>query len=66
MRQANLSNNSMFTQDESYIKWKLFLEGDDQAYSWIYTHYSKCSIIMAYQITPDSEIDERLHSRTYS
>ena len=20
----------MFTQDESYIKWKLFLEGDDQ------------------------------------
>lgn len=39
----------MFTQDESYIKWKLFLEGDDQAYSWIYIITSKCSIIMAYK-----------------
>ena len=56
MRQANLSNNSMFTQDESYIKWKLFLEGDDQAYSWIYTHYIQVLYNYGLQITPDSEI----------
>ena len=56
MRQANLSNNSMFTQDESYIKWKLFLEGDDQAYSWIYTHYIQVLYNYDLQITPDSEI----------
>lgn len=56
MRQAILSNNSMFTQDESYIKWKLFLEGDDQAYSWIYTHYIQVLYNYGLQITPDSEI----------
>ena len=56
MRQANLSNNSMFTQDESYIKWKVFLEGDDQAYSWIYTHYIQVLYNYGLQITPDSEI----------
>ena len=56
MRQANLSNNSMFTQDESYIKWKLFLEGDDQAYSWIYTHFLQVLYNYGLQITPDSEI----------
>lgn len=56
MQQANLSNNSMFTQDESYIKWKLFLEGDDQAYSWIYTHYIQVLYNYGLQITPDSEI----------
>ena len=56
MRQANLSNNSMFTQDESYIKWKLFLEGDDQAYNWIYTHYIQVLYNYGLQITPDSEI----------
>lgn len=56
MRQANLSNNSMFTQDESYIKWKLFLEGDDQAYSWINTHYIQVLYNYGLQITPDSEI----------
>ena len=56
MRQANLSNNSLFTQDESYIKWKLFLEGDDQAYSWIYTHYIQVLYNYGLQITPDSEI----------
>lgn len=56
MRQANLSNNSMFTQDKSYIKWKLFLEGDDQAYSWIYTHYIQVLYNYGLQITPDSEI----------
>ena len=56
MRQANLSNNSMFTQDESYIKWKLFLEGDDPAYSWIYTHYIQVLYNYGLQITPDSEI----------
>ena len=56
MRQANLSNNSMFTQDESYIKWKLFLEGDDQTYSWIYTHYIQVLYNYGLQITPDSEI----------
>jgi RNA polymerase sigma factor (sigma-70 family) len=56
MRRANLSNNSMFTQDESYIKWKLFLEGDDQAYSWIYTHYIQVLYNYGLQITPDSEI----------
>lgn len=56
MRQANLSNNSMFTQDESYIKWKLFLEGDDRAYSWIYTHYIQVLYNYGLQITPDSEI----------
>lgn len=56
MRQANLSNNSIFTQDESYIKWKLFLEGDDQAYSWIYTHYIQVLYNYGLQITPDSEI----------
>ena len=56
MREANLSNNSMFTQDESYIKWKLFLEGDDQAYSWIYTHYIQVLYNYGLQITPDSEI----------
>ena len=56
MRQANLSNYSMFTQDESYIKWKLFLEGDDQAYSWIYTHYIQVLYNYGLQITPDSEI----------
>ena len=40
----------MFTQDESYIKWKLFLEGDDQAYKFGYILItSKCSIIMAYK-----------------
>ena len=26
----------MQIQDESYIKWKLFLEGNDEAYSWLY------------------------------
>ena len=46
----------MFTQDESYIKWKLFLEGDDQAYSWIYTHYIQVLYNYGLQITPDSEI----------
>ena len=56
MRQANLSNNSMFTQDESYIKWKLFLDGVDQAYSWIYTHYIQVLYNYGLQITPDSEI----------
>lgn len=56
MRHANLSNNSIFTQDESYIKWKLFLEGDDQAYSWIYTHYIQVLYNYGLQITPDSEI----------
>ena len=30
----------MQIQDESYIKWKLFLEGNDEAYSWLYTHSS--------------------------
>ena len=29
----------MQIQDESYIKWKLFLEGNDEAYSWLYTHH---------------------------
>ena len=46
----------MFTQDKSYIKWKLFLEGDDQAYSWIYTHYIQVLYNYGLQITPDSEI----------
>ena len=46
----------MFTQDESYIKWKLFLEGDDQAYSWIYTDYIQVLYNYGLQITPDSEI----------
>ncbi len=46
----------MFTQDESYIKWKLFLEGDDQAYIWIYTHYIQVLYNYGLQITPDSEI----------
>ena len=46
----------MFTQDESYIKWKLFLEGDDQSYSWIYTHYIQVLYNYGLQITPDSEI----------
>ena len=27
----------MQIQDESYIKWKLFLEGNDEAYSWLYS-----------------------------
>ncbi len=35
---------------------ELFLEGDDQAYSWIYTHYIQVLYNYGLQITPDSEI----------
>ena len=34
----------------------LFLEGDDQAYIWIYTHYIQVLYNYGLQITPDSEI----------
>ena len=33
----------MQIQDESYIKWKLFLEGNDEAYScFIHTIFNYC------------------------
>ncbi len=46
----------MQIQDESHIKWKLFLEGNDQAYSWLYTHYVQLLYQYGLQITPNAEI----------
>ena len=42
----------MQIQDESYIKWKLFLEGNDEAYSWLYTHHIQLLYQYGLQITP--------------
>ncbi len=39
----------------------VFLEGDDQAYSWIYTHYIPCSKNMAYKFNTLILNSERLH-----
>ena len=44
----------MQIQDESYIKWKLFLEGNDEAYSWLYTHHIQLLYQYGLQITPDT------------
>jgi len=46
----------MQIQDESYIKWKLFLEGNDEAYSWLYTHHIQLLYQYGLQITPDTEV----------
>lgn len=46
----------MQTQDESHSKWKLFLEGNDEAYSWLYTHYIQLLYQYGLQITPNTEV----------
>ncbi len=53
----------MQIQDESYIKWKLFLEGNDEAYSWLYTHHIQLLYQYGLQITPDTEVIKRLYTR---
>ena len=45
----------MQIQDESYIKWKLFLEGNDEAYSWLYTHH----IQLLYQLDYKSLLTQK-------
>ena len=46
----------MQVQDESYIKWKLFLEGNDEAYSWLYTSHIQLLYQYGLQITSDTEV----------
>ena len=46
----------MQVQDESYIKWKLFLEGTDEDYSWLYTSHSQLLYQYGLQITSDTEV----------
>ena len=57
----------MQIQDESYIKWKLFLEGNDEAYSWLYTHHIQLLYQYGLQITPDTEvIKDCIHCLLYT
>ena len=46
----------MQIQDESYIKWELFLEGNDEAYSWLYTNHIQLLYQYGLQITPNTEV----------
>ena len=46
----------MQIQDESHIKWKLFLEGNDEAYSWLYTSHIQLLYQYGLQITPNTEV----------
>lgn len=46
----------MQNQDESYIKWELFLEGNDEAYSWLYTNHIQLLYQYGLQITPNTEV----------
>ena len=42
--------------DESSIKWKLFIEGDNEAYSWIYNNYVQLLYRYGLQITADPDM----------
>ena len=46
----------MQIQDESYIKWKLFLFFNDEAYSWLYTSHIQLLYQYGLQITPNTEV----------
>lgn len=46
----------MHIQDESNTKWKLFLEGDNEAYSWLYSNYVQLLYKYGLQITPNKEV----------
>lgn len=46
----------MQIQDESHIQWKLFLEGKDEAYSWLYSTYIQLLYQYGLQITLNTDI----------
>ena len=46
----------MHILDESSVKWKLFIEGDNEAYSWIYNNYVQLLYRYGLQITTDPDV----------